>query len=68
MSKNQKRAFWSMFIVFCVLATALIYPQGVFENLSIGGALILTVSYMIVALFIRGFVKSNPDAIDKWFE
>lgn len=57
-----------MFIVFCIVATAVIYPQGVSENLSIGGALILTASYMIVSLFIRWFVKSNSNAIDKWFE
>ena len=54
-----------MFIGFCVAATATIYPQGAFDNLSLGGALILTASYLGVALLIRRYVKSNPNSFEK---
>jgi hypothetical protein len=68
MSQNQKKAFWSIFIGFCVIATSAIYPQGAFENISYGGAIVLTILYFIVAIFIRLYVKSNADSIDKWFK
>jgi len=68
MNKNQRVAFWSIFIGFCVAATAAIYPQGAFENLSVGGALILTTCYLVVAVLIRWYVKSNPSTIEKWFQ
>ncbi len=42
MSKNQKVAFWSMYIGFCFVATAVIYPQGAFKNLELGGASLLS--------------------------
>ncbi|MGR3972823.1 hypothetical protein [Shewanella sp. 1180_01] len=68
MSHNQKVAFWSMFIMFCVGATASIYPQGAFDNITLAGSIIITGFYLIVALFIRKYVKSNPKDIDKWFQ
>jgi len=68
MSHNQKVAFWSIFIMFCVGATASIYPQGAFDNITLGGSIIMVSFYFIVAIFIRKFVKSNPKDIDKWFQ
>jgi uncharacterized membrane protein YoaK (UPF0700 family) len=68
MSHNQKVAFWSIFIMFCVGATASIYPQGAFDDITLGGSIIMVSFYLIVAMFIRKFVKSNPKDIDKWFQ
>lgn len=68
MSKNQKVAFWSIFISFCVAATAVIYPQGAFENWGLGAALVLTASYLIVAFLVHWYVKTNANAIENWFK
>jgi uncharacterized membrane protein YoaK (UPF0700 family) len=68
MSHNQKVAFWSIFIIFCVGATASIYPQGAFDNITLVGSIIMTSFYLIVAVFIRKYIKSNPKDIDKWFQ
>ena len=54
--------------MFCVGATASIYPQGAFDNITLGGSIIMVSFYFIVAIFIRKFVKSNPKDIDKWFQ
>ena len=59
MSKNQKVAFWSMYIGFCFVAIAVIYPQGAFKNLELGGASLLVILYLSVALLIRWHVKSK---------
>lgn len=59
MSHHQKKIFWSIFIVFCITGTINIYPQGAFEQMSFGGAIILATLYLIVAFFIRLYVKSN---------
>jgi len=68
MNKNQKKAFWMLFIGFCVTATATIYPQGAFNFTgSIGGALILAASYLIAAIFLYIYVRGNREKIDKWF-
>lgn len=61
-NKNQRNAFWAIFVGFCITAGAAIYPQGAFENLDVGGALILATSCFGVALLIWRFIKSNPDA------
>ncbi|MFQ3194193.1 MAG: uncharacterized membrane protein YoaK (UPF0700 family) [Colwellia sp.] len=68
MSHNQKVAYWGMFIMFCVGATASIYPQGAFDNITLVGSIIMVVFYLIVAAFIRKYVNSNPKVIDKWFQ
>jgi hypothetical protein len=67
MSRNQKVAFWALFVGFCLTATTSIYPQGAFDNITIVGAIILTIFYLTVAFFIHLFVKSNPKEIDKLF-
>jgi len=68
MNKNQKKAFWMMFLGFCITGTAAIYPQGAFNFTgSIVGALILAAFYLIVAIFIYFYVKSNAEKIDEWF-
>jgi len=64
MSDNQNKAFWIIFIIFCVLATAGIYPQGAFENITLGGSAIMTLFYLLVAFLIRLYVKSNPESFD----
>lgn len=68
MNHNQKVAFWGIFIMFCVGATASIYPQGAFDNITLIGSTILAGFYLIVAVVIRLYVKSNPKDIDKWFQ
>lgn len=68
MNRNQRVAFWSMSMGFCVAATAAIYPQGAFESLDAGGAIILTACYLGVSLLIWWYVKSNPSTIEKWFQ
>ena len=68
MSKNQKTAFWSIFIAFCIVATATIYSQGAFENLQFGGALILTILYLVCGFFIHLYIKKNPTEVEKWFQ
>ena len=67
MSHNQKKAFWIVFITFFFAATASIYPQGAFDNIGLGGSIIMTGMYLTVAIFIRKYIKSNPKDIDKWF-
>lgn len=42
-----------------------IYPQGAFDKMSFGGAIILTTLYFVVAFFIRLYVKSNIKEIDE---
>nr|WP_320125833.1 hypothetical protein [uncultured Shewanella sp.] len=68
MSKNQKVAFWLAFIGFCVVATATIYPQGAFNHMDFGGALILVLMYLVCAFFIHRYIKKNPSEVEKWFQ
>ncbi len=68
MSSNQNKLFWYIFISFCICATIAIYPQGAFDNISLASAAILFGFYLLVALFIYIYIKSNPEQIDKWFE
>ena len=67
MSRNQKIAFWAIFVGFCLAGTISIYRQGAFDNITIVGGIILTTFYLTVAFFIHLFVKSNPKEIDKLF-
>ncbi|UZE97210.1 hypothetical protein [Alkalimarinus alittae] len=68
MNKNQRIAFWSTFIGFCITGTISIYFQGAFDDLSFVGSLILTGFYLAVGFFIHKYIKSNPDEVEKWFE
>jgi biotin transporter BioY len=65
LSRHQKKVFWAIFIVFCIAGTISIYLQGAFDQMSFGGAIILTTLYLIVGFFIRLYVKSNIKEIDK---
>ena len=67
MNRKQKVAFWSLFIGFCVLATIGLYPQDAFDDLSMGGAAILTASFLMCGLAIYLFVTKNPKKIEDWF-
>lgn len=68
MSKNQKIAFASMFVSFCIVGTMSLFSQGAFENISLGGAAIITFLYLIVAIFIYRYIKTNPGKIERWFQ
>lgn len=68
MSKNQKKFFWTCFLCFCITATAAIYPQGAFDNLTFGGSIILLAFYLICSYFIHRYIKANADEVDKWFQ
>ena len=68
MSKNQKIAFASMFVSFCVVGTMSLSSQGAFENINLGGAGIMTSLYLIVGIFIYRYIKTNPGKIEKWFQ
>jgi len=68
MSYHQKKAFWIIFIAFCCGATLSIYPQGAFDNIGLGGSIIITSLYLVVAIFIRKYIKSNSKEIEKWFQ
>jgi len=61
MSDNQNKAFWIIFIVFSVFTTVGLYPQGAFDNITLGGSVIMTIFYLFVAFLIRLYVKSNPE-------
>jgi hypothetical protein len=65
LSRHQTKVFWAIFIVFCIVGTISIYPQGAFDQMSFGGAIILTTLYLIVGFLIRLYVKSNIKEIDK---
>jgi hypothetical protein len=65
MTYNQKKAFWIIFIMFCIGFTVCIYPQGAFDNITLGGSAILTVLYLIIAFFIHLYVKSNPKTFNE---
>ncbi len=59
MNKNQKIAFWAMYISFCVVGTMVIDAQGAFNNIDTIGVCILVAVYLVIAFFIRLFIKSN---------
>ncbi len=62
MNKNQKIAFWTMFIGFCITGSISIYSQGAFEHTySKVGAGILVVFYLLVGYFINLYVRKNPE-------
>jgi len=61
MSTSQSKAFWIIFIIFCLVTTLGLYPQGAFNNITLGGSVIMTVFYLFVAFLIRLYVKSNPE-------
>ena len=66
MNKNQKIAFWFMYLGFCIVGTVTIYSQGAFNyTKTIGGALILLSFYLLVALALYIFVKKNSVKFDK---
>ena len=67
MTKNQKKAFASMFVSFCIVGTMSLFSQGAFENIGLGGAAIITFLYLIVGYFIYRYIKTNPGKIEKWF-
>ena len=67
MSHNQKKAFWIVFISFCFAGTTSLYRQSAFDNIGLGGSMIIVGLYLIVAIFIRKYIKSNPKDIEKWF-
>ena len=67
MTKHQNKAFASMFVSFCAVATMSVYRQGAFENINLGGAGIMTSLYLIVGYFIYRYIKTNPGKIEKWF-
>ncbi|WP_286272466.1 hypothetical protein [Thalassotalea hakodatensis] len=64
MSDKQNKAFWIIFIMFSVLATVGIYSQGAFDSITLGGSVIMTIFYLLVAFLIRLYVKSNPETFD----
>ncbi|MDO6428200.1 hypothetical protein Q4489_14360 [Thalassotalea sp. 1_MG-2023] len=64
MSDNQNKAFWGIFIIFCIFATAGIYLQGTFDNITLGGSVIMTIFYLFVAFLIRLYIKSNSETFD----
>ena len=68
MNSNQAKVFWAMFLTFCITATISIYPQGAFLNIDVGSAGILVCGYLIVGFFMRKYVMTNPEKIDKWFQ
>lgn len=68
MSYHQKKAFWIVFIAFCCVATLTIYLQGAFIYIDLGGSIIISCLYLIVAIFIRKYIKSNPQEIEQWFQ
>jgi len=68
MSKNQKKAYWSMIIGFFISATVMIYPQGAFDNLTSAGSAILTFAYLLICFLIYRYIRANPEMVDKWFQ
>ncbi len=68
MNRSQIITFWMMFLGFCITGTLISYQLGIFERAdSLGGSLILVVSYLIVGFFIRHYVVTNREEIDRWF-
>lgn len=69
MSKNQKVAFWSVFVGFCLVGTSSIYAQGALESINtMGASVILVFAYLLVGFVIYLFIKKNPERVDKWFK
>jgi hypothetical protein len=58
MNKNQK-AFWSMLIGFCCVATSFLYSEGVFQVFDIGTAMLLAMIYLFCAVPIYLYVKKD---------
>lgn len=61
LNKAQKGAFWFAYIGFCIFATASIYYDGTFENMSFGPSVFLLILYLIVALALHRYISTNPD-------
>lgn len=68
MNKPQKRAFWSIYISFCVVATIFLHMQGAFSYQGMAAEVILVASFLVVGFFIYLYVKNNAAQIEKWFE
>lgn len=64
----KNKAFWTMYISFCITATLFLYKQGAFFDLGLVAKLILVLSFLLVGVLIRLYVKSNAEQINKWFD
>ena len=53
------RAFWQIFICFSFGTAVILYAMGVFSSMGFGGAVILSLSFLAVAYFIKRWVKEN---------
>jgi hypothetical protein len=54
---TQTKAFWSVFLGFCVGMTYSLGVQGAFDDISLGDSLLFVAAYLGVALLIRYIVK-----------
>lgn len=68
MSKNQNKAFWSIYIGFSITVTLFFYSESVLQNLDLGTSIILTIIYLLCAIPIYLYVKKGGDKIDRWFK
>jgi len=70
MNLHKNKLFWPMFIFVCII-NALVLDAFDFINLSkmdTGEKLILMISYTIVGLLTRLWIKRNPKEIEKLFK
>lgn len=67
MNRNQKRVLAAIYITFCIVVTRGLYSEGAFRNLNFIITGFVACLYLIAGFFIRKYVITNPEQVDKWF-
>ena len=67
MNRNQKRAFAVIYLPFCFVVARTLYSDGAFRNLDFIIIGVVACLYLIAGFFIRKYVITNPEQVDKWF-
>lgn len=67
MNRNQKRVFATIYITFCIVVARGLYSEGAFRNLDFIIIGFVAFLYLIAGFFIRKYVITNLEQVDKWF-
>ena len=70
MNTRKNKLFWTLFLLFCVGTTILldIFDYIDFSKMDTGEKIILMITYAIVGLFIKLWIKRNPKEIYELFK
>ena len=70
MNMRKNKLFWSLFILFCIVETFILDSFDLidFSKMDTGAKIILMITYAIMGLFMRLWIKRNPEEIEKLFK